>query len=133
MPVSIANVSLTNTFDQWRIITNQLSTAMGQTIQFVSNNSVIQVTPQAGITDTVFISSNAFPNTGGTITGNVTIAQNFQANGNVTLQNTVTFAANTIMYANGALSSTNNNQVQNVAVITIGGATIWSNGMIVMI
>lgn len=76
------NVALTNTFDQWRIKTNETITAFNSlelaNVRFVSNTTnTIQIsggsTLDVRLGNTVYISSNALPVTGGTITGNVII------------------------------------------------------------
>lgn len=85
---ALANVVLTDSFDTWRIRTNQIIVKLDQletnAVNIVSNTSVITVSGRGTIGNTVYITSNAFPTTGGTITGNVTITENLSS-GNITI------------------------------------------------
>lgn len=74
--MALSNVALTNTFDEWRVRTNQIIVITNRlddgNVRVVSNSSVIQISGgDAKIGNTVFISSNALPTTGGTLTGNL--------------------------------------------------------------
>lgn len=91
----LANVALTNTFDEWRVRTNelvfktnQLDTANIATV--VSNTSTITISGNFRLGNTVYLDSNAFPTTGGTITGNTTFTSNVVVTGNTTFTKTVT-------------------------------------------
>lgn len=78
MPVS--NVAITNTFDEWRIRTNQLITIVNRmedaNLRFQSNSSVIQVYggAEARLGNVVYFTSNAMPTTGGVFTGNISFS-----------------------------------------------------------
>lgn len=90
---ALANVVLTDSFDTWRVRTNQIIVKLDQletnAVNIVSNTSVITVSGRGTIGNTVYITSNAFPTTGGTITGNVTITTNLTS-GNVTVLHRLT-------------------------------------------
>lgn len=76
----LANVALTDTFDQWRIRTNQLvvktnDLETANIVTLVSNTATINVSGEFRLGNTVYLNSNAFPTTGGTITGNTTFTK----------------------------------------------------------
>lgn len=76
---ALANIALTNTFDEWRTRTNQIIVKLDQietaNIKHVSNSSVIQIThPNPELGNTVYFTSNAVSNTGGAITGNLSVS-----------------------------------------------------------
>lgn len=84
----LANVALTNTFDEWRVRTNQLIVKSNQLdttdiVTFVSNTATINVSGEFRLGNTVYLNSNAFPTTGGTITGNTTFSANVTITGGV--------------------------------------------------
>lgn len=77
---ALANVALTNTLDEWRIRTNQIIVKLDQVesnsiVSVVSNTSTINVATSI-YGNTVYLNSNAFPRTGGTITGEVYLSGN---------------------------------------------------------
>lgn len=85
---SIANVALTDTFDTWRIRTNEVINKIDQfetePVYIVSkSNNVIQIQGVGTLGNTVNITSNAFAVTGGTITGNTTFSANVMITGGV--------------------------------------------------
>lgn len=82
---TLANVALTNTFDEWRVRTNELvfKTNLLDSGALVSNSSVITVSGNPRLGNTVYLTSNAFANTGGTITGNTTFTANVIITGGV--------------------------------------------------
>jgi hypothetical protein len=58
--MTIANVSLANTFDQWRVVTNQLvvlgnSITENSVLRFVTNSASLLITPRANIGEIVSI------------------------------------------------------------------------------
>jgi hypothetical protein len=75
--MALANVAITDTFDQWRIRTNQIIVNLDQiessNIRFVSNTSTINTSGNVRLGQTLYINSNALPTTGGTISGDLTI------------------------------------------------------------
>lgn len=75
--MALANVALTDTFDQWRTRTNQIVINLDQiensNIRFVSNTSTFNVTGNAKLGQTVYFGSNALPTTGGSISGDLTV------------------------------------------------------------
>lgn len=84
----LANVALTNTFDEWRIRTNQLvvktnDLETANIVTLVSNTATINVSGEFRLGNTVYLNSNAFPRTGGTITGNTTFTANVAITGGV--------------------------------------------------
>lgn len=84
----LANVALTNTFDEWRIRTNQLvvktnDLETSNIVTLVSNTATINVSGEFRLGNTVYLNSNAFPTTGGTITGNTTFTANVTITGGV--------------------------------------------------
>lgn len=86
----LANVTLLNTFDEWRVRTNEiiykLDAVETGNVRFVSNTATINATGNVSIGGTVYIDSNAFPTTGGTITGNVVIGgTTIYANGTINM------------------------------------------------
>jgi len=88
----LANVTLLNTFDEWRVRTNEIIYKLdavetaNANVYFVSNTSTINVTGIVSIGNTVYIDSNAFPTTGGTITGDVVIGgTTIYANGTINM------------------------------------------------
>lgn len=103
---SIANVALTDTFDTWRVRTNEVINKIDQfetiPVFIVSKSSVIQVDGIGTLGNTVNITSNALPTTGGTMTGDIVIGSTtILANGMII----VGAYANTIIYANGDINS----------------------------
>lgn len=104
---SIANVALTDTFDTWRIRTNEVINKIDQfdtsPVFIVSkSNTVIQVEGRGTLGNTVNITSNALPTTGGTMTGDFVIGSTtIRANGMVI----VGAFANTIIHVNGDINS----------------------------
>jgi len=75
--MALANVALTDTFDQWRTRTNQIIVNLDQiensNIRFVSNTSTINTSGNVALGGTLYLNSNALPTTGGTIGGDLTI------------------------------------------------------------
>lgn len=73
----LANVALTDTFDQWRTRTNQIIVNIDQienaNIRFVSNTSTINTSGNVRLGQTLYLNSNALPTTGGTIGGDLII------------------------------------------------------------
>lgn len=77
----LANVALTNTFNEWRVRTNELVLKTNQLetaniVTVVSNTATINVSGEFRLGNTVYIDSNAFARTGGTISGNTTFTAN---------------------------------------------------------
>lgn len=118
MPIT-SNVSLTNTFDQWRLKTNETIEFYNQlelaNINFISNTSnTIQFngsnTLNVRMGNTIHITCNAVPITGGSITGNLAISSNLSVGGNLTIGTTgirangMVVLGTTILYANGMIS-----------------------------
>jgi hypothetical protein len=78
---ALANVVLTNTFDEWRTRTNQIIVKLDQiesaNVRLQSNSSVIQIgNPDGKLGNTIYVTSNAVSNTGGSITGSLSISAN---------------------------------------------------------
>jgi hypothetical protein len=109
---AIANVSLTNTFDEWRTITNQLVflanevEANGNLVRVQSNTSAIRVTANIGRGDIIYISANVSYNIADQSRANLASANVVNAVHNVL---TVAFAqANTSYnHANAAFFQAN--------------------------
>jgi len=105
----IANVALTDTFDIWRTRTNQVIVKTNQLdtaniITITSNTSTINVTGQFRLGNTVYLDSNAFPTTGGTISGNTTFTANATFNSNVSFNANVIFRSNTTFSSNVSIT-----------------------------
>lgn len=98
--VALANVVLSDTFDTWRTRTNQIIVKLDQletnAVNIVSNTSVITVVGRGTVGNTVYLSSNALPNTGGAITGSLTISSNLSITNNTTTGN-LTVTSNTTL------------------------------------
>lgn len=121
------NVSLTSTFDQWRIKTNEIIEAHNQleltnvkfvsgstnTIQFSDSTRTLVNEINVTVGNTFTITCNALPQTGGTLTGDVTLGSlTLRANGMIILGDTtihtngmftIGSAANTIIHSNGQI------------------------------
>jgi len=87
---ALANVALTNTFDEHRIRTNQIIFKLNEVettpINFTSNTTnVLTVSASARLGNTVFLSSNALSRFGGTISGDLEITGNLTISGTGTL------------------------------------------------
>lgn len=105
---ALANVLLTNTFDEWRTRTNQIIVKLDQletaNIRVVSNSSVIQITnPDVTLSNTVWLTSNALATTGGAITGNLSVS------GNITTGNLIVTTNSSVpnIYVSGNVFTSN--------------------------
>jgi hypothetical protein len=87
--MALANVALTDTLDTWRIRTNQIIINLDQiektNVRFISNTSTIWGTGNIRLGEILYLSSNALPNTGGTITGSLNVNQTLTVTGNINL------------------------------------------------
>ena len=77
--MSLANVALTNTFDEWRIRTNQLVTEVNDinsnvALRFISNNSVLNITTAPLRKGNVYIDLAFSTGTSDTATNNIAAA-----------------------------------------------------------
>lgn len=92
---AIANVSLNNTFQEQMTTLNQVIVKLAQvesnSVNLISNSSVIQLSGTVGTGNSIYITSNAFSANGGTIGGNVVISGNLQVKNTTTL-NTVSIS-----------------------------------------
>jgi cytoskeletal protein CcmA (bactofilin family) len=97
----LANVTLLNTFDDWRTRTNQIIYKLDQietnTLNVISNTATINIRTSANI---IFIDSNALSTSGGTISGNMNVSNNLNVTsnlrvaGNVWVSNNFTVSKN---------------------------------------
>lgn len=148
--MAIANVALTDTFDTWRIRTNQLIVLYEQ-----SNNQISSafsgVPASFGHANAAFdranaanvLAFNALPQTGGTITGNliitgnVTVSSNTTLSGNVGVLGNSTFSGNTNFTSNTNFSGHTISLTANVAsqVLTDASTINWnlSNGSVAFV
>lgn len=112
----IANVALTNTFDEWRIRTNQLVTEVNDinsntALRFVSNNSVLNITSAPLRKGNVYIDLTFSTNTSDTASNNIASARSVN-----TVSNIATSAA---------INSSNAFDKANAAnILAFGGNTI---------
>ena len=101
---AIANVSLNNTFQEQMTTLNQVIVKLAQvesnSVNLVSNSSVIQLSGTVGTGNSIYITSNAFSANGGTIGGNVVISGNLQVKNTTTLNTVCISNTATISIAN---------------------------------
>ena len=99
-----ANVSLNNTFQEQMTTLNQVIVKLAQvesnSVNLVSNSSVIQLSGTVGTGNSIYITSNAFSANGGTIGGNVVISGNLQVKNTTTLNTVCISNTATISIAN---------------------------------
>lgn len=86
--MSLANVALTNTFDEWRIRTNQLVTEVNDinsnvALRFISNNSVLNITTAPLRKGNVYIGLAFSTNTSDTATNNIAAASSVNSVSNL--------------------------------------------------
>lgn len=104
--MSLANVALTNTFDEWRIRTNQLVTEVNDinsnvALRFISNNSVLDITSQPGRKGNVYIGLAFSTNTSDTATNNIAAASSVNTVSNLAVAAAIN-SNNTFNKANAA-------------------------------
>ena len=101
---AIANVSLNNTFQEQMTTLNQVIVKLAQvesnSVNLISNSSVIQLSGTVGTGNSIYITSNAFSANGGTIGGNVVISGNLQVTNTTTLNTVCISNTATISIAN---------------------------------
>ncbi len=101
---AIANVSLNNTFQEQMTTLNQVIVKLAQvesnSVNLISNSSVIQLSGTVGTGNSIYITSNAFSANGGTIGGNVVISGNLQVKNTTTLNTVCISNTATISIAN---------------------------------
>ena len=86
--MSLANVALTNTFDEWRIRTNQLVTEVNDinsnvALRFISNNSVLNITTAPLRKGNVYIGLAFSTDTSDTATNNIAAASSVNSVSNL--------------------------------------------------
>ena len=113
--MALANIAFTDTFDQWRIKTNQLIDAYGRDfVKFTSNTSSFKLTNPAGIGETVFLDA--------TPSQNVYDLNSTNVAGIRVVGNTYGHAVAAFALANSLITSTNSYSIQ------IGAAgNTWAN------
>ena len=98
--MTIANVALTNTFDEWRTITNQLivvvNDALINTARFQSNTSSLNITQNVALGGLVYISAN--------ITSNISDSSTV----NFAAANTVNTVHGLVLTVNSRVNTTQN-------------------------
>lgn len=98
--MTIANVALTNTFDQWRTITNQLvvvvNDALSNTARFQSNTSSLSISQNVSLGGIVYISAN--------ITSNISDSSTV----NFAAANTVNTVHGLVLNVNSRVNTTQN-------------------------
>jgi hypothetical protein len=98
--MTIANVALTNTFDEWRTITNQVivvvNDALSNTARFQSNTSSLKITQNVALGGLVYISAN--------ITSNISDSSTV----NFAAANTVNTVHGLVLTVNSRVNTTQN-------------------------
>lgn len=131
---AIANVSLNNTFQEQMTTLNQVIVKLAQvesnSVNLVSNSSVIQLSGTIGTGNVIYITSNAYSDNGGTIGGNVVISGNLQVynvatfSKNVTVQNIATL---NVVYSNTLTSNIVNSNTVVVNDTSVLKGNVTSN------
>ena len=131
--VALANVTLLDTFDTWRTRTNQIIIKLDQletnAVNIVSNTSTITISGRGTIGNTVYVSSNALPNTGGTISGNLTI-QGTAFVANISAANLTVTANVTVSNIYSPKIFTSNLQVSNVTAGNISVSNVTASNIV---
>lgn len=86
--MTLANVALTNTFDEWRIRTNQLVTEVNDinsnvALRFISNNSVLNITSTPSRKGNVYVGLAFSTDTSDTATNNIASASSVNSVSNL--------------------------------------------------